>query len=46
MGDDHGHQFLRQFSRGWVPLHLGQVALQDRLGGSLTEVGFEDRGER
>jgi hypothetical protein len=46
MVDDRGHQLAGQLGGLGVTLGLGEMALQDRLGGSLTEVGFEDRGER
>jgi hypothetical protein len=46
MGDDGFDQLAGEGGRGLIALGLGQVTLQDRLGGALAEVGLEDRGQR
>ena len=46
MTDHGGDQFAGQFGRHGIPLDLGQMPFQDRLGGALPEVSLEDRGER
>ena len=46
MADDFGDELTGQFRGRFVALRLGQMSLQDRLGGPLPEVGFEDRRER
>ena len=44
---DHvGDQLAGQFRRYGIAFRVRQMALEDRLGGALTEVGLEDRGER
>ena len=44
--DDRGDQFARQIGRDGIAFRIGQVPLEDRLGGALSEVRLEDRGER
>ena len=46
VGDDSLDQLAGERGRGLVALGLGQVTLEDRLGGALAEVGLEDRGQR
>jgi len=40
--DDGGDQFSRQRGGVFVPLLLGEVTLEDGVGGALTEVRLED----
>jgi hypothetical protein len=44
--DDRADELAGQGRGRLVPFRLGQVALEDRLGGALPEVGLEDRGQR
>jgi hypothetical protein len=44
--DDGGDQFAGQIGCHRITFRVGEMALQDGLGGSLAEVGLEDRGER
>ena len=46
MPDDGRHELAGQAGGRLVTLGLGQMALEDSLGGPLAEVGFEDRGQR
>ena len=46
MADDRADQLAGQLGGGLVALGLGEVALEDRLGGALPEVGLEDGGQR
>jgi hypothetical protein len=46
MGDDGFDQLAGERGCGFVALGLGQMALEDGLGGALAEVGLEDRGQR
>ena len=46
MGDDGFDQLAGEGGGGLIALGLGQMALEDRLGGALAEVGLEDRGQR
>jgi hypothetical protein len=44
---DHGvDQLAGEGGCGFVALGIGEVTLEDRLGGALAEVGLEDRGQR
>jgi hypothetical protein len=43
---DRGDELAGQRGRRWIALGLGEMPLEDGLGGSLPEVGLEDRGER
>lgn len=44
--DDRGDQFTGQIGRDGIPFRIGQMPLEDRLGGALSEVRLEDRRER
>ena len=44
--DDGGDQFPGQIGRDGIAFRVGQMPLEDRLGGALSEVRLEDRGER
>ena len=44
--DDRSDQFSGQIGRDGIPFRIGQMALEDRLRGALSEVGLEDRRER
>ena len=46
VSDHRRDQFAREFGRHRIAFGLGQVALEDRLRGPLSEVGLEDRGQR
>ena len=46
MGDDGFDQLAGERSCGVIAFGLGQMALEDGLGGALAEVGLEDRGQR
>ena len=46
VGDDRFDQLAGEGGGGLIALRLGQMALEDRLGGALAEVGLEDRGQR
>ena len=46
MGDDGFDQLAGEGGSGLIALGLGQMALEDRLGCALAEVGLEDRGQR
>lgn len=46
MGRDRRDQLAGEGCGGLVPLGFGQMALQDRVGGALAEVGLEDRRQR
>ncbi len=46
VSDDGGDQFAGQIGCHRITFRVGEMALQDGLGGSLAEVGLEDRGER
>ena len=39
-------QLASQFGRHGIAFRVRQMSLEDRLGGALSEVGLEDRGER
>jgi hypothetical protein len=41
--DDGGHELARQGGGVLVPLLLGEVTLEDGVGGALAEVRLEDR---
>ncbi len=45
MRDSRGDEGAGQLGGGLVRLGLGQVALENRVGGALAELGLEDRGE-
>ncbi|HET8786708.1 MAG TPA: hypothetical protein VFM38_13800 [Candidatus Limnocylindrales bacterium] len=44
--NDRADEFASQLRRDGIAFDLGQMALEDRLGGALAEVSFEDRGQR
>ena len=44
--DHRGDQLAGQIRRHGIAFRVGEMALEDRLGGPLPEVGLEDRGER
>ena len=44
--DDRGHQFAGQIGGDGIAFRLGQMPLEDRFGGALSEIRLEDRGER
>jgi hypothetical protein len=44
--DDRGDQFAGKLGRHRIAFRVGQMTLEDRLGGALSEVGLEDGGER
>jgi hypothetical protein len=46
VGDHGADQLAGERCGRLVPFRLGQMALEDRLGGALPEVGLEDRGQR
>ena len=46
MGYDGVDQLACETRGGLIAFGLRQVALEDRLGGALAEVGLEDRGQR
>ena len=46
MLDDRRDQLAGESRGRLVPLGLREVALQDGVGGALSEVGLEGRGER
>ena len=46
VSDDGGDQFAGQIGCHRITFRVGEMALQDGLGGSLAEVGLEDRGKR
>ena len=46
VADDRGDQFPGEIGRDGVAFRVGQMALQDGLGGPLSEVGLEDRRQR
>jgi hypothetical protein len=41
LGDDDPDDGTSQLARRWVRFGLGQLALEDRRGGPLPELGFE-----
>ena len=43
--DDRGHQLAGECRGVLVTFLLGEVPLEDRVGGALPEVGLEDRRE-
>ena len=45
MLDDRGHELASQAGGVLVPLLLGEVPLEDGIGGALAEVRLEDRRE-
>jgi hypothetical protein len=44
--DDRRNQRPGEVRRDGIALRLGQVTLEDGLGGPLAELGLEDRSER
>ena len=46
ISDHRGDQFAGQIGRHGIAFRLREMALQDRLGGPLPEVGLEDRRQR
>ena len=46
VGDDRFDQLAGEGGGGLIALGLGQMALEDGLGGALPEVRLEDRGQR
>jgi hypothetical protein len=44
--DDGSDQFAGEIGGHRIAFRIGEMALEDRLGGPLSEVGLEDRGER
>jgi hypothetical protein len=46
VGDHGSDQLAGEGGGGQIALGLGEVALEDRLGGALPEVRLEDRGQR
>ncbi len=46
MVDHRGQEFSGQGRGCFVALRFGKVALQDRIGGALPEVGLEDGSQR
>jgi len=44
--DDCGHELARQRGGVRVALLLGEVTLEDGIGGALAEIRLEDRRER
>ena len=46
MGDHGIDQLAREGRGGLIAFRLGQMSLEDGLGGALAEVGLEDRGQR
>jgi hypothetical protein len=43
--DDSGHQLAREGGGILVAFFLGEVPLEDRVGGALAEIRLEDRRE-
>ena len=46
VADHRGDEFACKSRGDRIAFDVSQVALQDRLGGALAEVGFEDRRQR
>jgi len=46
VADHRGDEFACKSGGDRIAFDVSQVALEDRLGGALSEVGLEDRGER
>ena len=46
MFDDCGHELARQRGGVRVALLLGEVTLEDGIGGALAEIRLEDRRQR
>ena len=44
--DHRSDQFAGEIGRHRVAFRVREMPLEDRLGGALSEVGLEDRGER
>jgi hypothetical protein len=45
VGDDRVDQLTSKRGRFFIPLAVGKVPLEDGTGGSLAELGLEDRGQ-